>query len=80
MTSHRQEKTATTAGFDPVTCLCTILPAQQQKRQPQRAAVEAEAEATADKETSARPEDQEAHNPEAHNPEAPLRAEEYFGY
>ena len=34
-----------------------------------------EAEATADEETSARPEDQEAHNPET-----PPRAEDYFGY
>ena len=35
----------------------------------------AKAEATADEETSARPEDQEAHNPET-----PPRAEDYFGY
>ena len=35
----------------------------------------AKAEATADEETSARPEDQEAHNPET-----PPGAEDYFGY
>ena len=38
-----------------------------------QAAMSAEAEATADKETHARPEDQEAHNPET-----PPRAEDYF--
>ena len=40
-----------------------------------QAAMLAEAEATADKETSVHPEDQEAHNPET-----PSRAEDYFGY
>ena len=44
-------------------------------RAAKQAAMKTEAEATADEETSARPEDQEAHNPET-----PPRAEDYFGY